>query len=214
MDWSDKIERKEFLDLLSGLCYTLGKESNEHLIKTYHTALNRFDISIVKNVINKAVVSFKWFPKPVELIELIEGSSVDNSEIQAAQAFEAIRRVGPYQSVVFDDPVTQEVIKQYYGGWPKFCEGDSKDIVFKMNDFKKAYKAFSNQNRKHYGSLYGISSISNDSNGIKQISSVKMIGNPEKCKQILEKKSQNVPLISQNVKMDNVLKKIADNTKI
>lgn len=213
MDYNNKTERKEFMDMFSGLCLTLGKEPSKNLILAYHTALSRFDIGVVKEAINKAVVSFKWFPKPVEIIELIEGSSVDNSEIQCAQAFEAVRRVGPYESVVFDDPVTQEVIKQYYGGWPKFCEGDEGEEVFKKNDFKKAYKAFSNQNRKHYGPLYGISAIGNDSNGIKHKPKIKMIGNPERCKQIMERKEDNKPLVTENPNVKSIVKRLAQSAE-
>ncbi|MCP4763806.1 MAG: hypothetical protein GY870_18690 [archaeon] len=214
MDYENKEERFKFMEAFSAMCLALDKEPTKAFVKVYFDALKEFDIKDVLAAISQSILKSSWFPKPVELRSLIGGSNTDNSEIQCAQAFEAVRRVGPYESVVFDDPVTQEVIKQYYGGWPKFCEGDEGEEVFKKNDFKKAYKSFSNQNRKHYGPLYGISAIGNDSNGIKQKPKIKMIGNPERCKQIMDRKKENKPLVTENPNVTNIVKKLAESTKV
>jgi len=67
-------------------------------------------------------------PKPADIIRAIKG----NSQTQSLQAWskveDAIRLVGPYRSVVFDDLAIHGVLQEM-GGWVKLCQALGKNSL-------------------------------------------------------------------------------------
>ena len=70
----------------------------------------------------------------------MEGSKED----QAVQAWEtllgALRAVGAYQSVVFQDGRISRCV-ELMGGWRNACLWDAKELSFKQRDFIQLYKS-------------------------------------------------------------------------
>lgn len=187
----DNSNKAAFATRLNGLNQILGgKDLTKDILSIYFKTLEQYDIDTIINAITKAAVTFKFFPKPVELIEIIEGKTEDRAEIECNKVFEALKKIGPYQSVCFDDPVSQAVIKQHFGGWVKMCADIMEDTVhFSKKDFVLAYSSFQRSGIKVGGYLPGICEIENNSRGIKTKEYIKMIGNYEKCKMVLENKT-------------------------
>lgn len=52
----------------------------------------------------------------------------------------AMRRVGAYRSVVFDDPIIHLVVERM-GGWPKLCSMADDEWKFLRRDFERIYDA-------------------------------------------------------------------------
>ena len=102
---------------------------------------------------------------------------------------DAIGRHGAYSSVVFDDAVTQAVIVQAYGGWPKLCQTcgvEESENWFRRN-FAKTWAAYSRQGVKQSGHLPGLFEITNHSNGYHEhIDPPKLIGDSAKARAVLE----------------------------
>jgi putative component of membrane protein insertase Oxa1/YidC/SpoIIIJ protein YidD len=126
-------------------------------------------------------------------------------EIEAIKVVNAITDIGPYKSVVFDDPVTQAVIESY-GGWPDVCEECSnreKTKWFKIH-FKNTYRAYARQGIKKFGHLPGTIELQNRINGCEEfIEKPALIGKKENALMVLErgkedKKKELVP--SKNIK--------------
>jgi len=203
-----KADSKNFALRLNGLNQILGgKDLTPGIIDIYFKALEQFEMDEVIKAITKAAVSCKFFPKPVELIEFVQGKIEDKAEIECNKAFEALKRIGPYQSVCFDDFITQAVIKQGFGGWVKFCgESMVETEHFERKDFIKLYESYSRSGIKNGGYLPGISEIENNSNGKNVNPEIIMIGNSEICKQIMKTKTgqENMQVSSYN----SVLKQI------
>ncbi len=160
---------KRFANALGVLCEIHGRELSPIAVQVYFRALERFSIEVVEAVFTNAYVSCKWFPKPVELIELITGGPenvADRAEIQAAEVLRAVRHIGFYQSVKFDDPITNAVIQQGFGGWIQLCKDlhmDGEKWFFK--DFNKSYAVYSRQKIKQNGHLAGQIELENSARG-------------------------------------------------
>jgi len=167
------------------LCWaTLANNKPEQplLYKVYYDSLINFSIEQVESSFSKATTGLKWYPKPVERIELITGSDECNGDVQATNVLKAISQVGGYTSVNFNDPVTHAVIDRVYGGWVKLCQEQlEKDNQWFLKDFSKYYKSFKTKGVEKYGHLGGRIESQNSEIGIKH-DDVKQIG--EVLKQI------------------------------
>lgn len=161
------------------LCWaTLANNKPEQpiLYKVYYDSLIQFTIKQVETAFSKATLKLKWFPKPVELIELITGTDECNGDVQATNVLKAIKQVGAYETVNFNDPVTHAVINRVFSGWVKMCnELMEKDEKWFLKDFAKYYKSFKSQGIEDHGNLSGLIESHNSGLGIEH-KEVKQIG--------------------------------------
>jgi len=121
---------ERFANALGSLMEIHGKELSPLAIKTFFNALSEFPIEDVEKAVLNAFTKCKWFPKPVELIEMITGGAEaieDTALYQAGLVLKAIKKIGPYKTVCFDDAVTQAVITNTFGGWVKMCQDSQID---------------------------------------------------------------------------------------
>lgn len=183
----DHSEKPRFAQAMAGLAAIYSKDLPEILVEVYWDSLKRFDFKAVG-------VAFKrhyegengaFWPKPGDIITIIEGSSEDRSIEAWHKADEAVRERGPYLSVLFDDPVIMATIEQM-GGWVDFCSSpNEEDHKFKGERFKKAYRANLKKPDLDYPSrLIGLAEANSNMRGIKSTESVALIGNPEKCAEV------------------------------
>ena len=110
MDWNNEEHRKRFAEGMKGMCELHNRAASKPMLKMYFFALAKFEIEDVLRAFVTAVSATKYFPKPAEIIELIQGSPEDVAEVEASKVWEAICRVGGHQSVAFDNPTTSAVI--------------------------------------------------------------------------------------------------------
>lgn len=178
MNWDDEKQRERFLQGLAGLCELHNREATEAMAKLYFFALQAFDIEDVLRAMVKAVAASKFFPKPAEIIEFIQGSPEDMAEVEASKVWEAICRVGGHSSVAFDNPTTSAVIEYGFGGWVKLCsEMRMDEEKWFRKDFVRIYTAFSRQNLQHFGELAGRAAISNGGHCKPHEEPIALIGN-------------------------------------
>ena len=133
-------------------------EPSEMILSAYKKSLSEYDIENIEQAFGYALNDLQWFPKPVELRNFIQhgpGDIEDVAHVEADKVINAIREVGYYNSVVFDNPVTMAVIAQGWGGWMKICELRDEEIKWFRKDFVKIYKAYSNQGIKQHDHLIG-----------------------------------------------------------
>lgn len=80
-------------------------------------------------------------PKPADIVRLLQGSSQSASGEAWAKVDYAIRCVGNYRSVVFDDPKIHAAIERL-GGWQKVALTGNDEYPFLRNNFVKLYQGF------------------------------------------------------------------------
>ncbi|MFK4765455.1 hypothetical protein ACI3L3_11865 [Desulfobaculum sp. SPO524] len=178
MEWSNKNERMQFLASFAALCETFGKECTEQLPKIYHRALQDFTVEQVKTAIGKAIMHGRFFPRPVELRELVQGRVETRAELEADKVLKAIAEYGAYNAVAFDDHVTAAVVWRGFGGWGLLCdsvrEGEEKWF---RKDFVRRYVAFAEEGITHAKALPGR----------RGTESVALVGDRKKALAVLER---------------------------
>lgn len=186
MDWNNIAERDLFLKRFLGLCELLGVAADEFKTELYFRALSAFSAQDVVRGIDKAITQCRFFPKPVELVELIQGCPEDIAEVEAGKVIEAVKRVGSWTSVAFDNAVTAAVVQQGFGGWVKLCSDlTANDEKWFRKDFCRLYVNFSRQNMRVTGALAGQASIANSAHCNSHEDSVALVGDTQKAQAIL-----------------------------
>ena len=97
----------------------------------------------------------------------------------------AIRRVGTYSDVVFDDPIIHRVISDM-GGWIAFGVIDDKEWPFTGNQFKTRYQGYRIRGEvpEYQPVLTGIANAHNSKEGHKTQPPM-LIGDESKAKQVM-----------------------------
>jgi len=163
-----KLDKKHFGKLLVTTAEIFEKVLSKNVLDLYFQALKKYSIEQIEDAISKAIISCKFFPKPVELIELMSGIGKleDQAQFQVDIVLNAIKRVGGYQSVKFKDTITNTVINYCFGNWTKLCEElkENEEKWFRK-DFIKYYQSYYRQNIRSDELLPGFISIGNKQNG-------------------------------------------------
>lgn len=181
-----------FSELIQGVAECYGQSLSAQGIALRFKLLEQFSFAEVQNAALSIMATRKYtsMPTPAEFLEHIGGGAAeDKAEVEAGKVLSAIGRHGAYASVVFDDAVTQAVIVQAYGGWPKLCADcgvEESEHWFRKN-FAKTWAAYSRQGVKQAGHLPGLFETSNRSNGyLEHIEPPKLVGDPGKARAVLE----------------------------
>jgi hypothetical protein len=142
-----------------------GHEPSDIIISAYRQAMDPFTPEQISQAFGRAITECKWFPKPVELIEFITGGQQgieDRATLEGLSVIDAIKRHGVYQTVRFDDGVTNAVINEGFGGWIKLCrEMTPETEKWFIKDFVTMYRVFSRNGRTYSGNLSGMIEMKN-----------------------------------------------------
>ncbi|MDR2489714.1 MAG: DUF6475 domain-containing protein [Desulfovibrio sp.] len=187
-----------FDSLIQGVADCYGQTITAQGIALRFKMLAQFDYPEVEQAALSIMASRKYtsMPTPADFFEHLGGGSAeDKAEVEAGKVLQAIGRHGGYNSVVFDDPTTQAVIVQAYGGWAQMCAEcgvEESEKWFRVN-FAKTWAAYKRQGVQVFGVLAGIFEIQNSANGfLEHIPQPKLVGNPEKAQAVLEAGRQMV----------------------
>ncbi len=141
-------------------------------------------------------------PKANELVKMMEGSTTDQSALAWSKFDQAVRQIGPYQDVVFEDAIIHRVVADM-GGWTILCGKDDKEWPFIGNEFKTRYKGYRMRGEvpEHAPVLIGVSNAHNT----QQLTGVRflpvMIGDAAKCQQVMASGSTQ-PLLQMRTVQD------------
>lgn len=128
----------------------------------------------------------RWMPKISDLTKALQGRTIDQASVAWSKVDRAVRTVGPWHDVSFDDPLINRVI-QDMGGWIKLQDvPDEKEWPFIEKRFVTAYQGYRMRSEKvDYPSvLTGIANLQNGSEGqAKQ--PTRLIGDAKKAEQVL-----------------------------
>ena len=211
---------KRFSALIQGVAECYGQSLSAQGVILRFLALERFAYDEVHQAAMAIIQTRKYtsMPSPAEFLEHISGCSAeDKAEFEAGKVLQAIGRHGAYSSVVFDDPVTQAVIVQAYGGWPKLCAEcgvEETENWFRKN-FAKTWAAYSRQGVKQLGHLPGLIEISNYSNGYQEhIPLPKLIGDMDKAKAVLESGKSPLAVTEGPENMRGEIRTVSDLVKV
>lgn len=124
-----------------------GKRVEPRVTYMVFQALVSFSLADIEHALCRHMTNpdtGQYPPKPADIVRLIQGSSQTASGEAWAKVDRAIRCVGNYRSVVFDDPKIHAAIERL-GGWQKVALTDEKEYPFLRNNFMKLYQGFTVQ---------------------------------------------------------------------
>lgn len=144
MPLRDPQDRKPFATMLATVASLYGRDVTPELTAMYWRALAAYGIDDVRRAFDRHVKNpdaGQYFPKPADLIRMLEGSTQDAAAMAWARVERAMRTVGGYESVDFGDQITHECVTRM-GGWIRLCESREDEIQFRFKDFVTMYRGF------------------------------------------------------------------------
>lgn len=139
-----------FAALMLGLGEVYGEPVSDVRMEIYFAALADLDIETVRAAATAHVRLSKFFPRPAELREVIDGSADDRAELAWAAVLNLVRRYGytgtdgKGKPPAFPDEVTRRAALDMYGSWRALCAklpGEGPELLGAAKLFKAAYRA-------------------------------------------------------------------------
>ncbi len=138
----------KFIGLFTGMCEVFGKSYSETLLDVYSGVLSRYPISDVEKAIKQAIVTCRFFPKPVDLIEAIENNSPKQLENKAhVLANEIIQHLKAYGKTKFpsfleSDPVALKLMQRRWPYRQWASEVLDSELTWWVKEFVAEYQAY------------------------------------------------------------------------
>ena len=143
----NKTEKKELLDILSGLAEYFNFELTKYVITAYLEDLDEYNIADIKKATSVIRKNLKYMPKISEIIEIINvinGNNLlsldDRAEIAWSLVLKAIDKFGTYYSFTFKDKAIRKALDII--SYSNICATLESELNWKKADFIKIYKTF------------------------------------------------------------------------
>lgn len=133
-----------FTTLVSNVYAFYRQDFSEFAGKVWWSAMLPFDIDAVQEAFNRHCVNpdaGQYLPKPADVVRMLQGSTQDSALLAWAKVDRAVRTVGTYRSVVFDDALIHRVITEM-GGWIELGRKTEKEWPFQGNEFVSRYRGY------------------------------------------------------------------------
>jgi hypothetical protein len=186
----------QFVTIWTQASELYNKAPSDGALDLIFNALQRFDLEQIKQGLTAHINDPKhgdFAPKPADIVRHIEGDG-DSRALAAWSAVDrAIRTVGPYESVVFDDPRTMAAVDDM-GGWIKLCEVTEKELQFKGNEFVKRFMGYLSRPPEQFpAKLLGMTEAANSGEHQEFVQEPRLIGKPKLCLQVMRKGTKKKP---------------------
>lgn len=190
-------DRTAFAEFLSSVHAFYGKDTSNFALDVWWQAMTPFDFSAVKDALNRHCVntdSGQFLPKPADVVKMLSGSTQDAALVAWSKVDRALREVGTYRSVVFDDPVIHRVVTDM-GGWVPLGAKDENEWPFVRNEFVNRYRGYRMRSEipEYLPVLIGIAEAANSKAGFRSETPT-LIGNAKTAQAVLAGGS-NKPLL-------------------
>ncbi len=186
----------EFVEIWSQVAEVYNKQPSDGALNLIFNALQRFDLEQIKQGLTAHINDPKhgdFAPKPADIVRHIEGDGDSRALAAWSKVEQAIRTVGPYESVVFDDPRTMAAVDDM-GGWIKLCEVTEKELQFKGNEFVKRFMGYLSRPPEQFpAKLLGMTEAANSGEHQEFVQEPRLIGKPKLCLQVMRKGTKKKP---------------------
>ena len=179
---------EQIMTSLNELFGDAGKKVSHLKMDLYYNALKDLSIEQLNDAVNILCVTktIKTWPLPAEIRQAVEGNPTDRANVAFDKLIGAVRGIGPYRTVIFDDPAIHAFI-QSYGGWEEICDKTIEDWKFMRNEFVRGYSGYARQASTVPLQLTGIHDAVNRAKGIDYAIPPAIIGDPVKALEWTEK---------------------------
>ena len=138
-------QREEFLKTLCALAEIYGRELSKTIQELYYRVLVKYPFEAVMRALmahlENAGGNGQFFPKPADIVNLIDGNPEDRAIKAWTEVIQALERVGTWASVKFRDPITMACIEDL-GGWIKLGQMTEEELERLSHRFCKLYRHY------------------------------------------------------------------------
>lgn len=137
-------DKQRFVTLLTGIADYYSKELAVTTLGLYWEGLRQYDLEAVEKALwahTQNPDSGQFMPKIADVTKMLQGRTADQAAIAWSKVDGAIRRVGTYADVVFDDALIHRVIVEM-GGWIKLGTKEEDEWPFIAKEFENRYRSY------------------------------------------------------------------------
>lgn len=183
-----KNELEPFAAMLRLVAEQYGKTLSPELVRLYFDGLSHLPLEAVRAAMNAHLRnpdSGQFMPKIADLIRALGGSTLDAAQLAWTRVMDAVALVGTYESVCFDDAVTQRVIADM-GGWIALGAVSERELPFRQREFESRYRAYRARSEapEHPAVLPGILDRDNWANGYATSQEPRLIGDQARALEV------------------------------
>lgn len=180
-------EFNDFRSVLQGVYALYGKDLSQPVMDLWWQAMKPFDLPAFKDAMTRHALDpdrGQFLPKPADVVRLVHGGTQDGALVAWAKVDRAVRAVGTYASVVFDDPIVHAVVVDM-GGWIGLGQKTEQDWPFVGKEFETRYRGYRVRGSagEYPRVLIGMADADNARQGFK-LSEPVLIGNPEAAQRV------------------------------
>lgn len=164
--------------------YRQGKHLNPNMMRVWFSALEGYELAVVAAAFTahaRNTDNGQFMPVPADIVKLIEGGSEDVALMAWNKLDRALRSVGTYRTVVFDDPLIHHAVTAM-GGWIRLGTLTEDDWKYQRQPFVTLYRGARQRSIDFPPKLLG---ISESTNGAKHREAPILIGDEAKCRDVL-----------------------------
>jgi len=181
-------DRPKFLTTLTGIADYYGKELSTGTIGLYWEGLRQYDIEAVERALwahTQNPDSGQFMPKIADVTRVLQGRTEDQAQLAWSKVDGAVRQIGIWADVAFDDPIVHRVLADM-GGWVRMCQHDDEKWPFVGKEFVTRYRGFKIAGTTPAYPRYflGTASTHNTAEGLAK-PCVRLVGNPEVTRQVI-----------------------------
>lgn len=133
-----------FTRLVSDVSAFYRQDFSEFAGRVWWQSMQPFDFDAVAEAFNRHAVNpdaGQFMPKPADIVRMLQGSTQDSALVAWAKVDRAVRTVGTYRSVAFDDPLIHRVLTEM-GGWIELGRKGEDEWPFVRNEFVARYRGY------------------------------------------------------------------------
>lgn len=179
-------DRGAFARLITDVLGFYGQTVSDFAISVWWEACQPFSLEQVRKAMSAHATDpdvGRFAPKPADVVRVLRGSHGDRSLVAWSKVHQAMSAVGAYESVVFDDPAIHTAVEDI-GGWTAICRSEVDELPHLQRRFCQSYQSAVRGDRPHPPKLVGDYerlSMRSPHAPPKPV----LIGDPEKCRQVL-----------------------------
>ena len=170
----DETMFKNYMTLLGEI---FGKEISDTLKTAYWSVLKPYTDGQCKAAFESVIATCRFFPKPAELLELLGSGESDAATLAWLEVDRAVRQIGPYESVSFEDPAINSTIEAM-GGWVRLGGVTLDQWKWSRKEFEGLYPIMTRRRDGHPEYLPGVFELENSAKGFR-VPDAKRIGPPK-----------------------------------
>lgn len=180
-------DRAAFVGLLTQALGFWRQDTSDFAIGVWWQACQPFDLDQVRSALTEHAMDperGQFAPKPADFVRLLHGTQGDKAMVAWGKVLTAMRSVGAYQSVVFDDAAIHAAVEDL-GGWPTICRSELDELPFLQRRFCEAHRVASRHptGMTYPPRLIGVHEAENRTAG-RPIAPAIYVGEPNDCAEV------------------------------